>query len=411
MNATLSIGVAGLGRAFSVMLPTFVHDPRVQLVAAADPSPAARARFGSDFGAPAYDSVEALCADPKVQLVYVATPHQLHCRHVCMAAGAGKHVLVEKPMAITLDECSAMVDACRDAGVHLIVGHSHSFNLPILHTRALINSGRYGRVRMIVASDYTDFLYRPRRPEELDTRAGGGVVFSQGAHQIDIVRLLGGGLVRSVRAFTGAWDALRPTEGAYSALLGFEDGAFCSASYSGYAHYDSDEQLEGIGENGQPKVATDYGAARRRIAQTQSAEQEAALKSARNYGGERDVSQQALPSGSAHLHFGPIVVSCEGADLRPTARGVAVYADRDRHVEWLSPPSIARAEVIDEIHGAVMRDRPPLHDGAWARATTEVCLAILDSAHRGIECPLRWQVAPGRQSEPAITPTSSERPM
>ena len=59
---------------------------------------------------------------------------------------------------------------------------------------------------MINAINYTDYLYRPRRPEELDTAQGGGAVFNQAAHQVDIVRLLGGGRVTSVRAATGAWD-------------------------------------------------------------------------------------------------------------------------------------------------------------------------------------------------------------
>ena len=103
-----------------------------------------------------------------------------------------------------------MIDAARDAGVQLVVGHSHSFDAPILRAREIIASGSVGAVRMIQALNYTDFLYRPRRPEELDTAQGGGVLFSQAAHQIDIVRLLGGGLVRSVRAGTGAWDPRGP---------------------------------------------------------------------------------------------------------------------------------------------------------------------------------------------------------
>jgi phthalate 4,5-cis-dihydrodiol dehydrogenase len=147
----------------------------------------------------------------------------------------------------------------------------------------MIDSGQFGDVRLITALNYTDFLYRPRRPEELSTAAGGGVVFSQGAHQIDVVRLLGGGFLESLRAQTGCWDPQRPAEGAYSALLRFRGGAFAHATYSGYAHYDSDELMEGIGELGQPKAADDYGAARRRLAT--SAVAESALKAARNYGG------------------------------------------------------------------------------------------------------------------------------
>ena len=261
----IRLGIAGLGRAFTLMLPTFAADPRIELVAATDLRPEARQRFEADFGAPTYDTIEALCDDPTVEAVYVATPHQMHAAHVVAAAARGKHVLVEKPIAVRLEECRTIIDAVQRAGVQLVVGHSHSFNAPILHARKLIDSGAYGAVRMIHAMNYTDYMVRPRRPEELDTAQGGGVIFSQGAHQIDIVRLLGGGRVRSVRAMTGNWDPGRPTEGAYSALLTFDDEIFASCTYSGYAHFDSDAFLGFIGEMGLPKDPSRYGAMRKAL--------------------------------------------------------------------------------------------------------------------------------------------------
>lgn len=393
MLPVLRIGVAGLGRAFTLMLPTFMHDRRVKLVAAADPLEQARAQFGRDFGAPAFDNVEALCADPQVQVVYIATPHQLHAQHVRIAASYGKHVMVEKPMALTLDECSAMIEATRSAGVHLIVGHSHSFNTPIKRTRELIDSGIYGAVRMITALNFTDFLYRPRRPEELDTQAGGGVIHSQATHQMDIVRLLGGGLVSKVRAQTGSWDAARPTEGAYSALLGFEGGAFASTTYSGYGHYDSDELMDNIGEMGQTKSPGDYGAARKRLQSAATSAEETALKAARNYGGSLYIPSTALSKDMAHQHFGHVIVSCEKADLRPGASGIAIYTDSQKLFEPLPAPVIPRQEVIDELFGAVVNDSPAVHSGEWARATTAVCLAILESAQANIDCKPRYQVS------------------
>ena len=379
----LNIGVIGLGRAFTLMLPTFVHDNRVKLVAATDPIAAARQQFETDFNAATYDSVEALCADPSVEAVYVASPHQFHAEHVCLAAARGKHVLVEKPMALTLAECSRMIDACQSAGVHLVVGHSHSFNAPIRRCRELIESGVYGAVRMITALNFTDFLYRPRRPEELLTAAGGGVIHSQAAHQIDIVRLLGGGLVRSVRAHTGAWDVARPTEGAYSALLGFEGGAFAATTYSGYGHFDSDEWMNNVGELGQYKNPADYGSARQRLAKT---EDETALKAARNYGGSAYTPSLALPSGLAHQHFGQLIISCDKADLKPSATGITIYADNTNLFEALPAPGIPRVEVIDELVAAIRLDQQPTHSGSWARATTAVCLAMLESASLQREC-------------------------
>ena len=391
-NKILQLGVVGLGRAFTLMLPTFLNDTRVKLVGAADPLVAARNQFEKDFGAPGYASVEALCARPEVQAVYIASPHQFHADHVSIAASHGKHVLVEKPMALTLDECTHMLDASRRAGVHLVVGHSHSFNTPIRHARRLIDSGTFGAVKMVTALNFTDFLYRPRRPEELDTDAGGGVIHSQAAHQIDIVRLLGGGLVRSVRAHTGAWDATRPTEGAYSALLGFEGGAFASATYSGYAHYDSDAWMDHTGEIGQAKTPDDYGAARKRLQGIASSTDEARLKAARNYGGDQYQPAAHTTPPAAHPHFGPLVISCEKADLRPTPSGIAVYADARQSFEMLPTTGIPREEVIDELFNAVMNDVAPLHSGEWARATTAVCLTILESSRRGVDCVPQFQV-------------------
>src|SRR5678816_611253 len=109
----LRIGVAGLGRAFSLMAPTPAADRRAKVVAAADARPEACARFVSEFGGTANNSVEALCADPAVEIVYVATPHQFHAEHARLAFAAGKHVLVEKPMALTLEECRSMIEAAR----------------------------------------------------------------------------------------------------------------------------------------------------------------------------------------------------------------------------------------------------------------------------------------------------------
>lgn len=389
----LQLGVAGLGRAFTLMLPTLANHSRVRLVAAADPRAEARARFRADFMGRAHESVEALCANPDVEAIYVATPHEHHAAHAIAAARAGKHLLVEKPMAVTLEQARAITQAARAAGVHLVVGHSHSFDAPVRKAREIVASGELGRVRMVTTLNFTDFLYRPRRPEELDTQRGGGVFFSQAAHQVDIVRLLGGGRVKAVRTAAGAWDERRATEGAYSTLLTFEDDAFACLTYSGYGHFDSDELCEWVGETGREKDPAEYGVMRRLLAGAPGEGAEIAAKNARNYGGAtyRDTSRE----GQWHEHFGLLVVSCERGDVRPTPKGVFVYGDDTRRFEPLARPAVPRAEVIDELCDAVFAGRAPLHDGPWGLATLEVCLAMLQSAREGREVALHHQVAVG----------------
>jgi len=380
--APLRLGVAGLGRAFSVMLPTFTRHPAVRLVAAADTRAEARKRFADEFSAKAYDTVAALCADPAVDAVYVATPHQFHREHATQAARAGKHLLIEKPMALTIEDCTAITEAARRAGVHVVVGHSHSFDAPVRHLRKLVESGAFGQVRMISALNYTDYLYRPRRPEELDTSKGGGAVFNQAAHQVDVVRLIAGAPVRSVRALTGSWDAKRPTEGAYATLLTFANGAFASLAYSGYGHFDSDEFEGWIGEMGQTK--TPYpGRAGPRF---KTPDDETAYKNSRNYGGA-----DFRPPGdaAAHQHFGTLLVSCDRADLRPVPNGVMIYEGGSARLDAIPSPGVPRAEVIDELYDAVVHGKAPLHDSAWGMATVEVLLAMLQSARDGRDVGLK----------------------
>ncbi|WP_250475440.1 Gfo/Idh/MocA family oxidoreductase [Caballeronia sp. GAFFF1] len=376
----IRLGIAGLGRAFSLMLPTFLADARVQLVAACDPRETARAQFEADFGAPTFDDIDALARRPDIDAIYVASPHQFHAAHTRIAAAHGKHVLVEKPMALSLAECDDMIAACRTAGVHLIVGHCHSFDTPYLRTRELIASGAVGAVRMIHALNYTDYLYRPRRPEELKTEEGGGAVFSQAAHQVDIVRMLAGSRATRIRAAVGNWDAARPTEGAYSATLWFESGAFATLSYNGYAHFDSDEWTGWIGEMGQQRNADEYGVARRKLSQVTSPDEEARLKAAGTYGGKAYTPVSRAPDARRHQHFGPIIVSCERGDVRPLPHEIVVYGNERRERIELDAPRVPRAEVIDELIGAAHGGIAPLHDGEWARGTLEICLAMLRSS-------------------------------
>jgi phthalate 4,5-cis-dihydrodiol dehydrogenase len=378
---TLKIGVIGLGRGFVLTASTFRNDPRCRVVAAADPRSEARERFTSEFGGNAYTSAEALCADPAVELVYVASPNQHHAEQAILAASAGKHVVVEKPMALERRQCVAMIGAAREAGVHLVVGPSHGFDAPVAKAADMIASGEYGRVRMVSALNYTDFLYRPRRPEELDTAQGGGVVFSQASHQVDVVRRLVGAPVKCVRAQVGAWDAGRPADGAYTAFLSFENGVAASLTYSGYGHFDSDEWMSWIGETGRPKDPGAYGWARRNLARSAS---EDALKSERAYG------SSGVPDARVehHEHFGPVIVSCERADLRPVPEGVIVHTDEETCFHPLASPATPRAGLVDELWRAVVEGRAPLHSGEWGMTNLEVCLAILRSSAEAREIDL-----------------------
>jgi phthalate 4,5-cis-dihydrodiol dehydrogenase len=390
----LRLGVIGLGRAFTLMRPAFVASPEIELVAATDPRPEARSRFAEEFGGAVYASSNELLRDMRVDVVYVASPHQFHAAQSIAAAQAGKHVLVEKPMALTLGEAEAMIAAARKASVKLLVGHSHSYDAPIAATRNMIESGEFGAVKMITAFNFTDFLYRPRRAEELETALGGGVIFNQALHQVDIVRLLAGGLAKSVTAQTGNWDGSWPTEGAYVVLLRFSGEVAASLTYSGYAHFDSDILLGWIGESGQAKDPDSFMRTRRALPPGLGRDAEDELRRSRGYGVAENEAV-ATPGAKWHEHFGFIVVNCERADLRPVPQGVIVDSDSEHSLRALAPPHATRLEVVAELCDAIWHDRVPPHSGEWGLATLEAALAILQSSRERREIGLQYQIALG----------------
>lgn len=379
-GAPLRLGIVGLGRAAAQLLPSVAAHPHVVAAAAADPNPPARERFTADFGAPAFEDAESLCERGAVDAVYVATPHHLHAGDVAVAAAHGKHVIVEKPMALTLDDCNAMTAAAQRRGIVLIVGPTHGMDPAVERMREIVASGELGVLRMIVNFNYGDFLYRPRRPEELDTARGGGIVYNQIPHQIEIARALDRGPLRSVRAVAGAWDPQRPTEGAVTALLEFDDGVAASLTYSGYDHFDSDELHGWIGEFGDEKQAGNHGASRRALRSLSGGDGEARLKAASGFAGR---GMMRLAGGTAHQpHFGFLLVSCDHGDMRASPDGVLVYAE-DGVRELRLPAGRAypnKDRVLDELYDAVVHGVPPLHDGAWGTHTVAAMLALLRSA-------------------------------
>jgi phthalate 4,5-cis-dihydrodiol dehydrogenase len=382
----VGLGIVGLGMAGAVMVHAAAAHQGFVLRAAADPHPGPRQAFARDHNGRAYADVEELVADPAVEVVYIATPHQFHAPHAKLAAEHGKHIILEKPMALTLDDCSAIIAAVERHKVQLVVGHTHAFDPAVRLMRDLIEQGEVGTLGMILSFNYTNFLYRPRRPEELDTAKGGGILFNQVPHQIDTARLLAGGLARSVRAQAGALDPSRPTEGHCAALLQFDGGVAASLVYSGYDHFDSDEWHFGIGERGAAK-RIDHGGARRAL--ERAGDEARARTESFAYG----AAGSGLPPHQPH--FGITLVSCAGGDMRASADGVLVYG-RDGVREIHLPHGSGmpgRREVLNEMRAAIRGGRRVVHDGRWGKATVEVALAIQRSSREGREIALEHQVA------------------
>jgi len=385
------MGMAGLGVASTQILPAVSRLPYLQITAAADLRADALSKFRKEYDAAAFSSVEEMCRSSDVDFIYIATPNQLHAEHAITAATHKKHVIVEKPMAMSLEECEAMNAAAEKYGVKLLCGHTHSFDPPIRKIREIVKSGELGKLCMINTWNYNEFMYRPRMKHELATSRG--VVLNQGPHHVDIVRLIGGGMARSLRAMTGIWDKTRGYEGSYTSYLEFEDGTPATLVYSGYGFFDTAELFSWVGEGGQYREPETNLKVRRRLREVRSAEDEERLKEGMRFGGRREGEYSHLWSGERKQpFFGFTLVSCEKGDIRQTPTGLFIYGENDKREIDLPVGSRGREAEIEELYNAVVHKRPVFHDGRWGEATLEVCLAMLESAKERKEILLSHQV-------------------
>ncbi len=393
-DAVLKVGVAGLGFGSTEFMPTLERLPQIELVAAADSlRPHALRAFESRYGGRGYGSVEELCADPDVEAVWISTPNQFHAENAITAAEHGKHILLRKPMGITMDECQRVLDAVDRSGVKLLAGGQTQGTSPNTHAvRKVIASGELGGVRAINVWAYTGWMLRPRMPQEVDESMGGGVVWRQAPHQIETVRYLGGGMVRSVRAATGRWRPERPNgSGYYAAYLEFEDGTPVTIVYNAYGYFDSVDLVSWGEDKGHESRA------KMRKAMLAGEVDEEAGKERTRFGspGEGSIVGGRADRPWMPGNLGVFIVSCESGDIRMSAAGMYIYDDEGMREVTVPQPGGAgmtlESEVM-ELYDAISGGKPLFHDGRWGMATAEVQWAIIESAKQRKEIMLEHQV-------------------
>ena len=376
----LRVGVVGLGAAAGQILPVFDSLPEVELAGVADVRADLVAATSARYGVPGFASLEAMCDGDLVDAVWVATPNTLHAEHTIAAAERGKHVICEKPMAVSLAECDAMIEATRRNGVKLVQGHSKIYETPIRLMRTIIESGDLGPVFSVNTWNYNDWLLRPRLTTEVQTALGGGVVYRQGPHQVDIVRCLAGGKAKSVRAVTGRWQPGFETEGNFTALLEFDSGAAATLVFNGYGRFEVAELTWNRTEGG--RILPDGDVRVPRPVLPGPVEPGEKYSVAGHGSSDRRGGQP---------FFGLTVVSCARGDLRQSPDGVFVYTNAGRREVKAHGDSGRSAELV-ELADAVRSDRRAFPDGEWGKATLEVCLGILESGRTGREIQLHHQV-------------------
>jgi xylose dehydrogenase (NAD/NADP) len=195
----LNFGVLGCARIVRrAFVGAFAHTRSATLGAIASRNGETASSWAAELGIPAaYDSYEALLADPKIDAVYIPLPNELHLPWVFAAAAAGKHILCEKPLAIDAAEAQRMVDECHRRGVTLMEAFMWRHQPRVACARAMLAAGELGELRLVKM----DFSFDIDRTDwRLDSARGGGAVYDLGCYGINAARLFAGAEPTEVQA-------------------------------------------------------------------------------------------------------------------------------------------------------------------------------------------------------------------
>lgn len=195
----IKFGVVGCGRISKRHLELLggSHIEGAQLAAICDNDPARLADARERYDVPAYDDLDALLADDNIDVVTVLTPSGMHAEHAIAAAKASKHVVVEKPMALRLEDADAMIAACDKARVKLFVVKQNRFNVPVAKAREALDAGRFGNLILgtVRVRWRRDQSYYNQDSWRGTWAQDGGVLSNQASHHVDLLEWFMGDVI------------------------------------------------------------------------------------------------------------------------------------------------------------------------------------------------------------------------
>jgi UDP-N-acetyl-2-amino-2-deoxyglucuronate dehydrogenase len=233
------------------------HIEGAKLVAVCDSTRPRADAMATKFGVPALYDIDAFLARKDIDAVSVLTPSGLHPRHVIACAKAGKHVVVEKPMALRLQDADDMIRACDEAGVKLFIVKQNRFNVPVVKAREALDAGRFGK--LILGTVRVRWCREQAYYDQDDWRGtwayDGGVLSNQASHHVDMLEWFFGD-VESVHARSITALAKIETEDTAVATLKFKNGALGIIEATTAARpTDLEGSLSILGERGMVEIA------------------------------------------------------------------------------------------------------------------------------------------------------------
>lgn len=255
---TYGVGIIGASRVSDRHAAAIAAVTETRLAAIAEPDTERREQFVRSHNCTAYAGHEELLADPQVDIVMIGLPHFLHTEVTLAACRAGKHVFLEKPMAMTIADCDAIVAAAESAGVKLLVAHTEHFLPAGLAARQLIQDGKLGTVVFATDTWYRTFNLALRPPWFLNrAEGGGGMWYMNGVHMLDRLTWLIGSPITAVRAWVSNPMVGENTDDTGLAWLDFDNGVRATLHHTGYSQEGPERnEVEIIGTQASLRVET-----------------------------------------------------------------------------------------------------------------------------------------------------------
>ncbi len=228
-----------------------------RLAAVCDVKPERAAAYGKQFGVPHYTDMHEMMRAGGIDVVSVLTESGLHAEHVIALARHGAHIVVEKPMALTLDDADRMIEACASAGVKLFVVKQNRFNVPVVKLREALEAGRFGK---LVLGTVRVRWCRPQSYYDQDSWRGtwamdGGVLTNQASHHIDMLEWMFGE-VETVSAFSTTALVKIEAEDTAVVSLKFRNGALgVIEATTAVRPKDLEGSISVLGEKGSVEIA------------------------------------------------------------------------------------------------------------------------------------------------------------
>ena len=257
----LRVGILGAGffGAYHARAVAAVEGAR--LVAACAEQLSLAEAFTAEHGGKPYGDWRAMLDDKSVDAVAITAPHHLHCQLAMAALEAGKHVLLEKPMALSVAECSRIIASAETSRSKLMVGQIMHFVWPLLVARDILDRGDLGKPVTGSSSLLKTWMESNRRGWHLDPETGGGMLMTAGIHALDQLIWLMDGRVSSISAAAGTSFHDQKADDSAMMLLRFADGRFGQVASIGYRDGGGMFGVDLVCENGTLRVDPDRGVA------------------------------------------------------------------------------------------------------------------------------------------------------